>query len=153
TPTAAAEMVARGRQELVERRAGLNRRLLLRINHLLLDARSAVERLNPIHSLLRYRERLSRLELRSSSYRDTILRVATARALQARQRWQKSHDTLLALGPLNVLRRGFSILRARDGMVVRRAGDVAPGDTLEALLENGKLTVRVESIELDWYST
>jgi len=151
TPTAAAELVARGRQELVDRWASLSRRLSLRMNHLLLDARSAVDRLNPIHSLLRYRERLSRLQLRVSSYGDTILRIATARVVQARQRWQKSHETLLALGPLNVLARGFSILRAEDGKIVRRASDVAPGDKLEALLEKGKLIVRVESVDPDWY--
>ncbi len=151
TPTAAAEMVARGREELVDRRERLERHLLIRINQLLLGARSSVARLNPMHSLLRYKERLARLQLRVGNHRETVLRVAVARVLQARQRWQNSHDTLMALGPLKVLARGFSILRAADGTVVRRSSDIAAGDRLEALLEKGKLVVRVESIESDWY--
>ncbi|HEY9870376.1 MAG TPA: exodeoxyribonuclease VII large subunit [Candidatus Obscuribacterales bacterium] len=147
TPTAAAELVAAGRAELLERWGNLNRRLSARITHLLVGAHRSLDRLNPLHSLLRYSERLANLGLRVSSYRDRLTRRLAILMAQAHHRWQTNHEKLQALGPLNVLARGYAILRKRDGTVVRDAGEVEAGELLEALLDKGKLTVKVESVE------
>lgn len=55
-------------------------------------------------------------------------------------------STLHALSPLNVLKRGYSITRrTENGEVVRNAAHVEPGDSLETILEQGRILSRVES--------
>lgn len=151
TPTAAAELVAGGHAELLERWSNLSRRLTNRMEHLLADARRAVERLSPASSLLRYQERLQRFSLRLSSHQERMQRAITARLNKYEHRWHQNHQKLLALGPLNVLARGFAIVRKSDGTVVRDSSQIAAGETLEALLHNGKLKIRVESVDDHWY--
>jgi exodeoxyribonuclease VII large subunit len=151
TPTAAAELVARGHSELAERWSYSGRRLDSRIRQLLSDASRAVDRLNPTASLLRYQERLKRFSLNLSNLSERSLRSLTTLLTRLQHKWQHNHARLLALGPQNVLNRGFSVLRKEDGTVVRSSADVKPGEVLEALLENGKLKVRVDSIEDHWY--
>ncbi|GAA4421919.1 exodeoxyribonuclease VII large subunit [Georgenia halophila] len=51
---------------------------------------------------------------------------------------------LRALSPAATLARGYSVLRSHDGDVIRTAGDVEPGDQLEALLAEGRLVVEVQ---------
>jgi exodeoxyribonuclease VII large subunit len=147
TPTAAAELVSAGRAELLERWGNLHRRLSARMTHLIVGAHRGLDRLNPLHSLLRYSERLANLGLRVSSHRDRLTRRLATLMSQAHHRWQTNYEKLHALGPLNVLARGYSILRKADGTIVRDAGEVQAGERLEALLDKGKLTVKVESVE------
>jgi exodeoxyribonuclease VII large subunit len=151
TPTAAAELVAGGHAELLERWSNLSRRLTESIEHRLADAHRAVERLDPTSSLLRYQERLQRFSLRLTNYQERMLRSISARLSNCEHRWHQNHEKLLALGPLNVLARGFAILRKGDGTVVRDSSQIVAGETLEAMLYNGKLKVRVESAEDQWY--
>ncbi|MDI3299165.1 MAG: exodeoxyribonuclease VII large subunit, partial [Bacillota bacterium] len=55
---------------------------------------------------------------------------------------------LEALSPLAVLARGYAIVRReRDGAVLRAAGDVAAGETVEAVLARGRIHARVERAE------
>lgn len=51
---------------------------------------------------------------------------------------------LATVSPIATLARGYAVLRdPATGLVVRRAGDVAPGQGLEALLAEGQLTLVV----------
>ncbi|HEY57796.1 MAG TPA: exodeoxyribonuclease VII large subunit, partial [Anaerolineae bacterium] len=76
------------------------------------------------------------------------------RAWRQTLRWRRvalEHQArrLAALSPLAVLQRGYAIVRDEQGRVVRRAGQVAPGDALEVLLAQGRLWSRVEYTEPD----
>ena len=51
------------------------------------------------------------------------------------------------LSPLAVLERGYSIVRTASGTVVRAAGQVSAGDTLQVRLHQGRLGVRVDEAE------
>lgn len=53
---------------------------------------------------------------------------------------------LRALSPQRVLDRGYAVVRGPDGLVVRSAGDVAPGDLLDVAVASGRLTARVEEV-------
>jgi exodeoxyribonuclease VII large subunit len=54
--------------------------------------------------------------------------------------------TLHAVSPLATLERGYAIVRRRDsGVIVRAAGQVAPGDALRIRLADGELGVLVEA--------
>jgi len=53
---------------------------------------------------------------------------------------------LEALAPARVLERGYAVVRAADGTVVRHAQAVAPGDRLGVALAAGRLAVVVEAV-------
>jgi exodeoxyribonuclease VII large subunit len=48
-----------------------------------------------------------------------------------------------SLSPLSVLTRGYSITQTDDGILVRTAEQVKPGDKLKITLERGKLNAKV----------
>ncbi len=49
------------------------------------------------------------------------------------------------LSPVAILERGYAIVRTANGVILRRAEEVAPGDPLAVRLHEGELAVRVES--------
>jgi len=150
TPTAAAELVAKGTVELMDKWGLLDRRLNSLMTERLAGVRRKVERLSPLNSLLRYQERLKHLTLRVLSFRQTLNSRLSMQIAAAQHRLKTSREKLTALGPLNVLSRGFAVLRKNDKSVVRSFCDVKPGDTLEALLHEGKLKIKIESIDEKW---
>lgn len=50
-----------------------------------------------------------------------------------------------SLSPLNVLARGYSLTRFNDKRIVRSVHDVAPGQEIEILVADGRLSARIES--------
>jgi exodeoxyribonuclease VII large subunit len=80
---------------------------------------------------------------------DLSARMLTAlRALirSRRERLDGLGGKLHSLSPLAVLDRGYSVTRAGK-TVLRRAGQVNPGEPIETILFKGKLTSRVEHVE------
>lgn len=71
---------------------------------------------------------------------------ARRRCGQERQRLAAAHRHLEALSPARVLERGYAVVRAGDGAVVRQAADVAEGGLLDVELAAGRLDVRVERV-------
>ena len=53
-------------------------------------------------------------------------------------------SSLVHLDPERVLARGYSVVRATTGKVVRRGADIKPGDALDITLSQGGAKVRVE---------
>ncbi|MBX3045480.1 MAG: exodeoxyribonuclease VII large subunit [Anaerolineales bacterium] len=121
TPTAAAEISTPDVQELRGQLAAVRGRL---------------ERQTPAAKILRARQRVDELSLRSG------------RALAQRARWQRATlqgiaARLGALSPLAVLERGYAVVRAADGKLVRAASEVQPGDALDVRVQRGTLNVEV----------
>jgi len=143
TPTAAAELVAKGSAELLEKWSSLHRQLGLRTQAHLAEARRELERLKPLHVLLRYSERLKRNRQKVSHLGERMTRSMSHILDRAQRRWSGNDEKLQALGPLNVLGRGFAILRNADGHIVRDPLDVNDGDLLTALLKAGQIQLRV----------
>ncbi len=150
TPTAAAELVAKGTVELMDKWGLLDRRLQSQMTEKLTSARRQVERLSPLNSLIRYSERLQRLTERVIAHRQTLNSRLKMQISSAQHKLKTSREKLIALSPLNVLSRGFSVLRKSDKSVVRSFSEVEPGETLEALLHDGKLKIKIESVEEKW---
>ena len=93
--------------------------------------------------LQRVRERLERQTL--------ALAEAHPRRLLERQRdWLAQRQRLLqALSPSHWLERGFSLVRDRQGRLLRQAEAVAEGDTITVQLLQGELTAQVLSRRLE----
>lgn len=143
TPSAAAELGTPDRQDLaVEigqltrglRRAWQGRRQALR--HRLGEARAALATLAPQARLAGARQRLDELAGRTGlSLRHSLsLRRAAVEAMA---------QTLHAIGPLQVLGRGYALVRlSADQALVRSVGQVSPGAGLQVQVSDGSFSAQ-----------
>lgn len=69
---------------------------------------------------------------------------ARRRCGQERLRLAASARHLEALSPVRVLERGYAVVRAEDGTVVRGVAQTAPGERVDVELAAGHLVARVE---------
>jgi exodeoxyribonuclease VII large subunit len=131
------------------RSEALERRLISRHPRLIvLGSRSRRE---PLMARLR-----RTLERRLERERNALARVpeqlssSMLAQLRAEQgRLAALRGQLLALSPLTVLRRGYSIVTTESGRVLTSAAAVAPGDALRVRLAEGRLSARVEGRDED----
>ena len=147
TPTAAAELVAKGSLELFEKYKNLEQKLIFKVEQRLSKARRQVDRLSPINALTRYQGRLKQYQMKVGHHKVSIERSVLQVIKTLQHRWQQKHEKLLALAPTNVLNRGFAILRKLDGTVVCDPANVLPGEQLQAILKTGSLLLQVSAVQ------
>jgi exodeoxyribonuclease VII large subunit len=144
TPSAAAELVVPDRVACLQAVARTSSRLAVAMTRELrtLESRcaSSAKRLrlaDPGARLAQQRQRLDDVGLRLS-------RALATRLAAAGHRVELATRGLNTVSPLATLARGFAIVtRADDGALVTSAGQVAPGDDVEARLANGSIRARV----------
>jgi exodeoxyribonuclease VII large subunit len=166
TPSAAAELVVREKQALVEQVQGLRVRLERAARRPLTDlARRVDDGRERLHraGVLAHRRAAHRLEVltarlraagpfgRLASGRHRLERAHArldggigARLTAARHRLDHAAARLDSLSPLRVLARGYSLALGPGGHVLTSAGQVAVGDAVRVLLSRGSLDCRVE---------
>ncbi len=168
TPTAAAEMAVPIRSEL----EGAVAELRLRLHQAALRGlRGRRERLSNLGGRLESpQRRLDRMAQQLDDAQERIVRAmtgktargwerlgsSTGRMLAAlppqirskRQQLEARRSTLLALGPLQSLERGYA-LAFREGQLLRRAEEVSVGDAVRLRLGRGSLGCRVEDVVPD----
>ena len=152
TPTAAAELASPDRLEwlrrvrlLAERLDGALQRWFADQRQRLAELTRRLDRAQPRHRLRDRAQRLDDLDQR--------LRAAVRQRLEtASQRLHGLSGHLQALSPLATLDRGYAIVRRHPGgEILRRADDTRVGDTVEALLSQGRLHCQVTAIDpADW---
>jgi exodeoxyribonuclease VII large subunit len=143
TPTDAARRVVPDVAEqlaiISQLRSGARRMLLGRLDReaaWLADARCRPALADPLREIDRRAELVAALAGRARRWLATGLDRATDDVGHIRSR-------LLALSPAATLRRGYAIVQ-RDGEVIRRAADVAPGERLVIRFADDQLTVAAE---------
>lgn len=142
TPSAAAELVARGR---LEREVHLDH-LTTRLNHhlegYLCLARERVDGLerrlrSPLSVVGHQRLLLAQLESR--------LDGGLNRSLQShRDRFHGAIARLDLLSPFATVARGYAIVTRSDGAILRDVRDVRVGERIELQLQNGRIVAAVE---------
>ncbi|HZL36141.1 MAG TPA: exodeoxyribonuclease VII large subunit [Tepidisphaeraceae bacterium] len=91
-------------------------------------------------------EALRLYQQKLAGYCDRLNNAAATSLLLRRQQLDAMDRQLQAVGPQNVLRRGYTITtRKKDGSIVRSAAQIAPGDRLLTRFDDGQ----VESIAQD----
>ena len=101
------------------------------------QASARLSLMSPTRSLDSAAARLSRVDWQSPVKR----RLAHHRA-----QLHAHHRHLEALSPARVLERGYAVVRAEGGAVLRRAADVEPGEAVDVQLASGHLDARVERV-------
>jgi len=81
---------------------------------------------------------------------DQRLHRTTTQIINARQmRLNRASAGLEALSPLAVLSRGYALVYAADGKLLRSAAGIAAGQTIRARLAHGTLEAEVTQTEID----
>jgi exodeoxyribonuclease VII large subunit len=167
TPTAAAELAAPVRDELLAALAAHAQRLRARASRRLEAQAQRLDRLalqlaRPTQALARSRERLQNLALRRDHALARALDAERARlprlaerlhaALRARRGLARALLDVLAaraaaLDPSRVLARGYAFALDEQGQAVTSAAAVRPGQALALQWHDGRASVRVEDRE------
>lgn len=134
-------------QEIAQRLDEMEQRLGRASHHLL---RHAGSRLAALHARLERHTPLYRVQALQTRRKELQRRLhgAAAQHLErlTRRLAQAAH-TLDAVSPLATLSRGYAIVTAADGRVLRAATQTAPGAQVQARLGQGRLLCRVEGVE------
>ena len=147
TPSAAAELVVKGRAELQEKVRALSRRLGSAARLSLGEWRRRVERSanSPVFTQAGQTVRTLQQRLDEAVYR------LETHAKQAVQQNKARHDRMVsalrAMDPKAVLTRGYSVLFKESGEAVRSPRQVTQNESLRALLADGELTLKVDGDE------
>jgi exodeoxyribonuclease VII large subunit len=146
TPTAAAELAV---PELVTLYAEHQQR-----QRALTDV--VTEVLEVSHNQLqRLQERLRRLPLERqlraeqkaiAQKRQQLVQSTSRRLSQATQHCQFLRQQLATLDPENVLKRGYAVVRSKNGTIARSAANLVPGQELQIQLGEGQVKVTVTKI-------
>jgi exodeoxyribonuclease VII large subunit len=152
TPTAAAELASPDRLEWLRQVHLLAERLERAARNDLNCRRQRLDELTRRLARLQPRRRLQNDAQRLDEL-DQRLRQAMRQRLQvASQRVRSLSGYLHALSPLATLDRGYAIVRRpADGAILCRAAAARVGDTVEALLSQGRLYCQIAAIDpTDW---
>jgi exodeoxyribonuclease VII large subunit len=126
----------------------LGRRAETALQHRGLRARDRVLGLRRRLEVFRIDQQLAERRARVRSAADRLGASAAGRLRRSRAELQRHAGKLEALSPLGVLARGYALVWDASGRrLVRRAGEVAPGDALQVRLHEGRLTVNVTAKE------
>jgi len=148
TPSAAAEMVVKSEESFREfissLESGLSKRMRQQIDLTRASLREYTRLLGDPRKLLeQYAQRVDELTgrlamgLRHHVRRDRALLTALTAGLDH-------------LNPLGILSRGYSVTRKLpEGVILKDASNVRPGDLLNTKLQNGEIVSRVERSETD----
>lgn len=143
TPTGAAEMcsceIGEVSAELNDMAIRLENAFQYRVDVLRRDLNDVTTQLaysSPLRRVQNDRQRVDMLALRAQQRMRHNLELSRLRSDGIRNR-------LEALNPLAVLGRGYAVVRAADGSIVRSAGQVQPGQSLEIRVARGSIDAEV----------
>jgi exodeoxyribonuclease VII large subunit len=134
-------------QEIGQRVDEMEQRLT-RARHNLL--RHAAARLAALHARLERHTPLYRVQALQARRNELQRRLRSAAAQhleRMNRRLAQAAHALDTVSPLATLSRGYAIVTAADGSVLRTAAQTAPGAQVQARLGQGRLLCRVEGVE------
>ena len=167
TPSAAAEMVVQGKDELERRVADLRRRLGLGARSAAADWRNRLDRAarapglrDPLQAVQRLQQSVDFLAVRLQNALAGLPQLvrqrteASARRMELavrmrldenRRALNNAEAQLRMLNPKGVLARGYSLTRLRGGKILRSAAEAAPGTKLETEFADGTVRSTVDA--------
>lgn len=140
TPSAAAELVAPARAEILQRRLVLRRNLITTLGRLLERWWQELDHILDRYAFQQPQNKLVRRREQLASRREQMLRTLGHRLEMGRSVLQGLEKELVALNPTNILQRGYSIAFRRPGReVIRAEKELAVGGEFELQTARGSL--------------
>lgn len=149
TPSAAAEVVAPHRDEIVGQIDDATQRLAQRERARLENLGLQVERLTGSYAFRRPVRRVQDARQTLDHQSDLLVRAFRAQFSAVRERLDTLTDRLSSANPTAVLKRGYSIVETDDGHVVKSAASTKPHDRVWVRLHRGRLRCEVVQTETD----
>ncbi|MDP2681629.1 MAG: exodeoxyribonuclease VII large subunit [Deltaproteobacteria bacterium] len=142
TPSAAAEMIIRSKEELKERLAAVLFQLISGLRNIIADKRIFLHRLE--RGLVDPSRRLKEIRLRLGDVTDRLALAMSNSLEMIKKDCRHIAERLNILSPLNILGRGYSITRNIPSMaVLRDSKDVEAGDDVNIILSKGEIFCKV----------
>ncbi len=89
------------------------------------------------------RPKLARGRRRLETAHAALIRIVRREIDRRRNRVELCRSGLIQMGPLQVLQRGYALVSAMDGSILRSAGAVEPGQDIQVRLAAGRLLAKV----------
>ena len=148
TPSAAAEMVVRDREELLQTIFYWKERMVRTLDDRITRYRERIEAMERSYGFRWPQDRIREYSLRVDEMTRILETIVSQRLENLRSRLERSRGKLQALNPEAVLGRGYSITtRIRDGHVVIRSSEVKKEEGLRIRFSRGAVRSVVEEIE------
>lgn len=142
TPSQAAEIVIRSKEELKERLSAVAFQLRSGLRNIISDKRIFLHRLE--RGLIDPSRRLKDIRLRLGDMTERLALAMSQTLKMAKKDCRHIAERLNILSPLNILGRGYSITRNIPSMaVLRDSKDVEPGDDVNIILSKGEIFCKV----------
>jgi exodeoxyribonuclease VII large subunit len=147
TPSEAAELVAPDADEIAAALRGYRKRLALALQGRAAMLRARLDAIAARRVFRRPRDRVEELVQRLDELSARHDRAMRRMLHNARRTAAAAEGRLESLGPLGVLKRGYSLTtRAANGQIIRDASTLAVGDALVTRFAAGQAVSRVEEI-------
>ena len=143
TPSNAAELAVPDQEEVLSRLSVLERRMKKAEDGRLTMLRERLDALARKRALRDPMAFIADKRLLLDYTRKNLSSLAERQVGERRRNFAALCASLHALSPLAVLSRGYAVVRAPDGHVLRRAADTAPGQRLDVTLGEGSLLCTV----------
>lgn len=141
TPSAAAEILVKESREILERLGETQMRLIRCMRGMLQGKR--MELRDQMGRLKNPRDRLNELRLRIDDWTERLQQAVGQRIETLHRRLERQETALRALSPLQVLDRGYSLVFAADGSIVKSKDSVKRGQGLEVRVSDGSFRTEV----------
>ena len=149
TPSAAAELVIPRKEELIKLIGVALERLNNAISDKLDVLKKKLDNLKESYILRQPLNYVIQMQQRIDDLRKDMFVSIEHMVDMSGERFNRITSKLEALSPVSILNRGYSITkRLPEGLVVREAHSLKPGDLIETRLGQGKLKSKVEEIQL-----
>ena len=148
TPSAAAELVVKNKQELLNRSKELSMRLYSSLERMISQKKEKASYYSAELLLRRINALLNEKNLILDDVSRSLSNQIEACLTKNRGRFEKAVGQLNALSPLNTLARGFAIIsKLPENKPVFSISDVNKGDEIKTRLKDGVLLSRIHQIK------
>lgn len=148
TPSEAAELVVPAAEEIGAALRHQQQRLLMALRRRAGTSRTRLDWLAARRALRKPFDLVHDLQRRLDELSSRGGRAVRHRVLLARRHLDAATSHLESLSPLGVLGRGYSLTqRLNDGLLIRDASQLSPGDLVTSRFAKGQATSRVETID------
>ena len=149
TPTAAAEIISKGKYHLRDRLAQWDQRMINSVQGQLERIKNGLKNASADRLIHFIKNKMTLQNNRIIRIQKDVSVQIAIRCRHALHRYQNLIDKLDALSPLKVLNRGYSVVKDKDNKVLKDAKNAAINDELSVTYHNGRHQVKVLKIYQD----
>ncbi len=147
TPSAAAELVCESTMDQAEKVEKLRSSMIDAIRARVNEVKLRLAAFSPQSARVQLENRLTRIRMRLDFAQSSIANQTKSILAERKARSQLLTHKIMALSPLAVMERGFSIVTDEDGRTVRSSKDVAVGRKIGIMMSDGTIKAEVKEVE------